>query len=308
MNVSKEKFSLYQTIDTIGAADVEYFTFFEKHFLAISSHHNGSTYRLASVLYQWDGNQFVILQTIPTNGAVKIEFFRIMQDFFLAVSNAYNDTTHFINSVIYKWKDNQFEKFQDIATEGAVASTAFMISNVSFIVFANHYNTQKAYSINSTVYKWSGGHFVKLQSLQTYGAYDVKSFNKNGHTFLAFANHNNGSKYNIDSFIYKWNGSMFVSFQSIPTRGALGLHPFMMCGQTFLGVANSHDDSHGIDTQSVVYQASGEQVVKYQEISTSGAHDITSFEYKGHTYLAVANYYSDTEKKNNINSTLFRWI
>ena len=308
MNVSMETFSLYQTIDTIGARDIEYFTIADEHFLAVSSHYNGMTNRLTSALYQWNGHQFVIFQTFGTYGAAQFNFFRIMQDVFLAVSNFYNDTPHFINSVIYKWKYNQFEKFQDIATEGALASTAFSINNDSFIVYTNYHNTQRGYSVHSTVYKWSKGHFVKLQSLQTYGATDVKSFNRNGHTFLAFANLYNGSKYNIDSFIYKWNGSMFVLFQSIPTRGALGLHSFMMCGQTFLGVANHHDDSQGLDTQSIVFQASEEHFVKYQEMSTSGAHDITSFEYKNHTYLAVVNHYSADEKKYNINSTLFKWI
>ena len=75
------------------------------------------------------------------------------------------------------------------------------------------------------------------------GTHDVKSFNINGDTFLAFADHYDESNYNIDSFIYKWDGSKFVLFQSIPTRGAFAWHPFVMCGQTFLGVANMKDDS-----------------------------------------------------------------
>ena len=175
MNVSTEKFSLYQTIDTIAAYHIEYFTIADKHFLAVSSHFNGRTYRLTSVLYQWNGNQFVFFQTFGTNGAAQFNFFRIMQDFFLAVSNFHNDAMHFVNSVIYKWKDNQFETFQEIGTEGAISGTAFSINNDSFIVFANHHNTQKGYSVHSTVYKWSKGHFVKLQSLQTYGGSDVKS-------------------------------------------------------------------------------------------------------------------------------------
>ena len=308
MNVSTEKFSLYQTLDTIGALGVQHFTISDKHFLAVPNHYNGTNYRLNSVLYQWNGHQFVILQTLRTNGAVKFDFFRIVQDFFLAVSNYYNDTTHFVNSVIYKWKDNQFETFQGIGTAGAAASSSFMINNDSFIVFANHYNTEKRYSVHSTVYKWSGGHFVKLQSIQTYGAWYVKSFSNNGHTFLAFANHYDGSKYSIDSFIYKWDGSKFVLFQSIPTYGALSLYPFVMCGQTFLGVANYYGDNQGFNTQSAVYQAIGERFIKYRDISTSGTHGMTSFKFKGHTYLAVANYYSDTEKKYNINSTLFKWI
>ena len=184
--------------------------------------------------------------------------------------------------------------------------TAFVINGDTFIAFANHYNSQHKYSVQSTVFKWSGGHFVKLQSLQTYGARDVKSFNVNGHTFLAFANQYSGSKYNIDSFIYKWNGNRFVLFQSISTRGASAWCPFVIHGLTYLGVANYHGDGQKHNTQSLVYQASGARFIKYQEIPTHGAHGMTSFEYKGQTYLAVANYYN--RQKHNINSALYKWI
>ena len=75
------------------------------------------------------------------------------------------------------------------------------------------------------------------------------------------------------------------------------------CG--FLGVANYYGDSQNYNTQSVVYQASGAQFLKYQEIPTHGARDMTTFEYKGHTYLAVANQYN---QKYNINSALYKWV
>ena len=132
----------------------------------------------------------------------------------------------------------------------------------------------------------------------------MNSVNINDHTFLAFANYRNGSKYNIDSFIYKWDGNKFVLFQSIPTRGAVAGHPFVISGQTFLGVVNHYGDSQRRNTLLVVYQASGAQFIKYQEIPTHGARDMTTFEYKGHTYLAVANCYN---QKSNINSTLYKW-
>ena len=91
----------------------------------------------------------------------------------------------------------------------------------TYIAFANYYNSKLKYSVQSTVFKWSGGHFVTLQSLKTYGAFDVKSVNITGHTFLAFACYYSGSSYNTDSFIYMWDGTKVVIFQSIPTRGAL---------------------------------------------------------------------------------------
>ena len=146
------------------------------------------------------------------------------------------------------------------------------------------------------MFKWSGGHFVKLQSLQTYGAWDVTSV----------ANANSGTSTNTDSFIYKWDGGRFVLFQSIATRGAVAWHPFVISGQTFLGVANHHGDSQKHNTHSVVYQASGSRLVNYQEIPTHGATDMTSFEYQGSPYLAVANYYNC--QKHNINSALYKWV
>ena len=305
MKQTTGKFTLYQTLQTRGARGLEYFSIADKHFLAVANIYDG-TYLLDSVIYQWNGKLFEVFQKVATKGGADFTFFTINGDKYLAVTNYYNGSTHSIKSVIYKWSGVEFAKFQEIATEGAVGCTAFVINNDTFIAFANHRNSQQKYSVQSTVFRWSGGHFVKLQSLRTYGALRVKFFIINAHRFLAFANYYSGSKYNTDSFIYKWDGNKFVLFQSIPTRGANGWHTFVISGQTFLGVANFRGDSQKHNTRSVVYQASGSRFVNYQEIPTHGATDITSFEYKGHTYLAVANYYNG--QKHNINSALYKWL
>ena len=304
MDEPTEKFTLYQTLQTGGAYGVEYFSIADKHFLAVAHFWDG-TYQLDSVVFQWNGQRFVVFQKLPTKGAAHFKFFTLNSEKYLTVANYHGGSTHSTKSVIYKWNGVKFNKFQEIATEGAMGCTAFEINNVTYIAFANHYNSQQKYSIQSTVFKWSGGHFVKLQSLQTYGAFDVKSVNNNGHTFLSFACYYSGSSYNTDSFIYKWDGTKFVLFQSIPTRGALACHPFMISCHTFLGMANFYTRSQKYNTQSTVYQAAGAKFIEYQEISTHGAHDMTSFEYKGHTYLAVANHYN---KKYNINSALYKWV
>ena len=305
MDNSTGRLSLYQNLQTRGAYGLKYFSIANKHFLAVPTHYDG-TYRVDSTVYQWNGKLFVDFEKLSTNGASHFTYFKLNRDNYLAVANYNDGSSHSIKSVIYKWSSGKFNRFQDISTEGALGCTAFVINGDTFIAFANHYNSQHKYSVQSTVFKWSGGHFVKLQSLQTYGARDVKSFNVNGHTFLAFANQYSGSKYNIDSFIYKWNGNTFVLFQSISTQGGSAWCPFVINGQTYLGVANYHGDSQKYNTQSVVYQASGARFIKYQEIPTHGAHGMTSFEYKGHTYLAVANYYNG--QKHNINSALYKWV
>ena len=304
MDNSTERLSLYQTLQTRGAYGLEYFSIANKHFLAVANHYDG-THRLDSTVYQWNGTLFVDFQKLSTNGASHFTYFKILGERYLAVANHYDGSTGSTKSVIYKWSSGKFNRFQDIPTEGAFGCTAFVINGDTFIAFANNYNYQHKYSVQSTVFKWSRGHFVKLQSLQTYGAFYVLSFNINTHTFLAFANRMSGSKSNIDSFVFKWNGNKFVLFQALPTHGAVAWHPFVINGQTYLGVSNYYDDSKKENTQSVVYQASGARFIKYQEIPTHGGHGMTSFEYRGHTYLAVVNHYN---QKLNINSALYKWV
>ena len=164
-----------------------------------------------------------------------------------------------------------FEKFQEIATEGCRASAAFVINNKSYIAFANEIG-----SASSVVYKRTGMHFVKLQNLQKHRAMDIKSFYINDDVFFAIASQ-------PESYINKWSGRWFVQIKTILTSGARALHPFVMCGETFLGVA----DQYRTKTELYRFSALG-QFTKYQELSTFGAIDMTSFEYKViHTWLLL---------------------
>ena len=286
MNHFTEKFSLYQTINTMGAEDMTYFTMADKHYLAVANRWNGFKFQLNSVIYQWKGQEFVVFQNVATRGAKKLIFFKIGIEPFLLVVNVYHGN---VDSVIYKWRNNSFDEFQKLPKNGLFgASAAFVIKNETFIAVAadSHFY----------VFKWSGEKFREVQSKNTYGARDVKSFKMNGQIFLAIANFYDRSSTNI----FKWNGNDFVSFQSVRTYGAIAWHPFVMCGQTFLGVANH-------DGKSVVYQAIGSRFVKYQEFSTQGAHGMTSFVHRGHTYLVVAKAISG-QYEFNINSTVYKLI
>ena len=294
------KFVLYQTIGTHGGHDVEYFTISGEHYLAVANVYDGTTHRLNSVIYRWNGTLFVAFQGVATIRGASMNFFTIEKEPFLAVSNLN------ANSVIYKWKNNTFEKFQEIATGRCRASAAFVINNESYIAFANEVTDSNLVPL--VVYKWSGKHFGKFQTLRTNGAMDVKSFYIKDHVFLAIATQS--THFNSLSFIYKWNGSQFVLFQFISTLGARSWYPFVICGQTFLGVANQRDISRSrynkrFNIKSVVYRASGDQFAAYQKISTFGATDMTSFEYKGYTYLAIANSWNDDNQRN-IDSTLYK--
>ena len=157
MNELTGKFNLYQTLQTRGALGLEYFSIGDKHFLAVANYYDG-TRLLDSVVYQWNGQRFVAFQKIPTKGAQHFTFFKISGQNYLTVANQYDGSTHSTKSVIYKWSNGKFNKFQEIPTAGALGCIAFVINNDTFIAFANNYNSNQKYAVQSTVFKWSGGH------------------------------------------------------------------------------------------------------------------------------------------------------
>ena len=106
---------------------------------------------------------------------------------------------------------------------------------------------------------------------------------------------------NTNSYIYKWEGRQFILFQSISTLGSWVpcMHSFVMCGQMFLGFTEREGE------KSTLYRFSLDKFTKYQEISTVGPYDMTAFEYKGYTYLAITNIGDSTQSSTK--STLYKW-
>ena len=179
--------------------------------MAIANLYDGS-YKLNSVIYKWSTNKFEEFQVISTNGASGFKFFTIEGDHYLAVAENYNGSTNSIDSAVSKWQQGRFVKYQNIPTDGTEACDSIVIANETFLVYANHYHSQKKYNTESNVYKWSGGRFLKFQSVQTQGADSAKFFRVHAHIFLIFASYYTGSKYNTNSPIYKWDGVKFKRF------------------------------------------------------------------------------------------------
>ena len=99
---------------------MKFFTIANKHYLAVANMQTKTTYRVNSVIYQWNGLKFVVFQNVSTKGASRISFFKIGKEYFLAVTNWHDDVTNNVRSVIYKWKNGKFDKFQEIPTVGGL--------------------------------------------------------------------------------------------------------------------------------------------------------------------------------------------
>ncbi|XP_078360441.1 uncharacterized protein LOC144644756 [Oculina patagonica] len=298
------RFVQNQTLSTHGAYGIEHFVIDKVHYIAIANHYDGS-HKQNSVIYKWSGDQFVQFQLISTNGASGFKFFTIKGEHYLAVSEHHDGSTYSIDSFVYKWKKERFVKYQNIPTDGAMACDSIEIANETYLVYANYYHPQKKYNIESNVYKWSGGHFLKAQTIQTQGARSAKFFRVDGHIYLAFANYYTGSNYNTNSPIYKWDGGKFTLFQEIPTRGAMELRPFEVNGEMFLAIANYHGDSAGYSVRSVVYKASGAQFALYQDFQTFGSRGVDAVVDKGQRYLVFANNYKSNY---NIDSFVYKFV
>ena len=199
---------------------------------------------MQSVIYQWNGQEFVVFQNVATRGASKLKFFKIGNELFLAIVNLDNVGQETVDLVIYKWRNNSFDKFSEIPPTlrkfGGAAS--FAIKNKTFISF-------RGYSTGGE--EVSGTGFSRLQTMQKYEARDVKTFQMNGQIFLQTK-----LVMELKPNIFTWSGNEFVSVQSLFTFGATAWHPFVTHGQTFLGLA----DTYG---KSIVYQAIGSRFVKY---------------------------------------------
>lgn len=276
---STRKFSLYQTLDTKKASALEYFTISDEHYLAVAN-------KFKTVIYRWNGQLFTPFENIAAH-EMKFSFFTVDKEPYLGVSSISRSKSQ---CIIYKWKNNTLEKFQVIRGSSFITH-AFIIDNETYLALAHGDGLKLTQSV---VYKWSGKSFSKVQTLPR--AFDVRFFNIDEEVFLALGS----QRVTTNSYIYKWEGSRFSLFQSISTLGPVTcVHSFVMCGQMFLGFTKWESE------KVTLYRFSLDKFTKYQEISTFGATDMTSFEYKGYTYLAIANYGNLTQSSTK--STLYKW-
>jgi hypothetical protein len=253
------RFVLYQSIPTRGASGWKSFTIGAETFLAVAN--NGGNYRnynVDSVIYKWNGTQFVAFQSIPTNAALRWEFFTIGTDSFLAVANYSTDftTTFNIDSRIYRWDGAKFTEFQAIPTSGAHYWKSFTIGSNRFLAVANLHSgpNRTNLEIDSKIFKWDGTRFAEFQAIRTTGAvsWDFVAFN--GNYYLAAASwKNDAGSYQLDSKVYRWNGTNFEEFLTVPGIGASDCAFYTFDNNLYLGVANVGGSS-GPNVDSRLYR------------------------------------------------------
>ena len=281
-------FEKFQEIPTKGAADAKFFLIGDDLFLVFANYDGDKLgKKVKSAVYKMENNRFVLNQTLSTHGAYGIEHFEIDGVHYMAIANHY-DGSYKQNSAIYKWSKGKFEEFQFISTNGASGFKFFTSDGEHYLAVSESYYDGGTYSIDSFVYKWKQGRFVKYQNIRTHGAWACDSTVIVNETFLVYANSRH-----TESSVYKWSGGHFLKFQSVKTQTAYSAKFFRVPGHVFLAFAN-HYTGRKYNTSSPIYKWDGEKFTLFQDIPTQGATEMHSFEMNGEIFFAVANYYGDS--------------
>ncbi|MEF2175823.1 MAG: prepilin-type N-terminal cleavage/methylation domain-containing protein [Candidatus Absconditabacteria bacterium] len=292
-----------QDIKTIGTVDSLSFQIGGDNYLFVTNHFSGTNYIQNSVLYKWNGSQFVNHQNIQTYGGMGITFFEKEGSSYLFIVNHRNGSNLTQNSVLYKWNGSQFVNHQNIQTIGGIFSSVKEIDNELYLFVANYWSGT-TYTQNSVLYKWNGSQFVNHQNIQTTGGRQGKFIQIGEDNYLFVVQYRNSSSWIMDSILYKWNGTSFVNHQNIQTNGGIKADVRQIDGNVYLAIANQYNgSSHNIN--SVLYKWNGTNFVSHQNIQTTGGTDIKFFDIEGDVYLGIANNYDGSTRI--VNSSLYKW-
>ncbi len=192
-NQSISKFTLFQSMSTIGAAAVQHFESSESSVLLFANYYDSAlqTYQVSSTVWlQQPSGKFSLIQNIPTGGASFWETIVIGTYTFCAIANnVASGGSPSTNSMIYRWNraTTRLESFQAIPTYAAMDWQALVLEDQYCLMYASNGAVSSGYSSASVVYCYSAAasQFAATTSIPTIGAYDITSFDFNGKSFVA---------------------------------------------------------------------------------------------------------------------------
>ncbi|XP_062503030.1 thrombospondin-type laminin G domain and EAR repeat-containing protein-like [Corticium candelabrum] len=191
-----------------------------KQYVAVPNYRNNNNrYDTDSVIYKYEGNEFVRYQSIRTDGANGERFFEIESEHFLVIAQHYGQTDkHAVSSTIYKWDGIKFKKYQQLKTRSVSTACHFTIDSKHYLAFGKGTTGDNS---KSQIYVWNGTQFQFYQHLTSHRTVNIQSFQENGshYLFLSSFQDRSDDSYNTNSFLFKWSGAQFELHQSIPTRG-----------------------------------------------------------------------------------------
>ena len=242
-----------------------------------------------SVIYTFEGLQFVRYQSIQTDGANGGTYFEMESGQFLVIAQHYGQTTAYaVSSTVYKWDGVKFRVYQKLNTGSVSSACHYIIDSKHYLAFGRGSVTIHSHS---QVYVWNNTEFQFHQHITSHRAVNILPFTVDGSHYLIFPSWQDAidSSHNTNSFVLKWSGAQFELHQTIPTRGAHSTSVWRTSNSLFVSIANYFEDSRGYQTNSEIYIWRDGQLHKFRSIATNGGISIEPFVVCGKQMIAVAN-------------------
>lgn len=302
----------HQRLPTSGARAVLPYVLGGAQYLAIPqlsrdlpdtpAHMNGGDSNTGAPIYKWIGGKFVEHQELPLTGGEDIALFHIGATPVLATagvragSGSYN---YNIDQTLYQWNDNQWHPFQRIPGFAAKQWHSLTIDKRVFLCLAQGVTLDHIEARNprtSRIFEWNGSQFVDFQSFEGRWGYNWESFQLDGRTFLAYADHVG------DSLLLTWNGAEFVPFQSFAPKAGRCFRFFTLGARHYLAFANIQGDT-------TLYAWNGTTFTPQQTLSGPGGRELCIVRTLTDFFLVQINFIEGqpSAPRTNLISRIYRW-
>jgi len=266
-----------------------------------------------------NGEDYKLHQQLPTPGAhggALQEFGGVL---YLSVPSVRTGTfpnyDEHVNSSVWVWNDKtrNFTLLQQFALKAAKFSSLHVYNNELFAFFAcgSALSTNGTYdpANASPVYKLNSktGMFDQIQSIPTYGAFDMEMFEAGGLVYLGVVDATVGTT------LFTWDSAtgQFGDVQWIATDiQGREIQSFAVDGVDYLLVTNL---LFGITLYRLQHGTGWSKFIKTQFLQSTlgGAHGITVFQNSLGTWVFIANYIEAGSTQSNplvrTSSTVYKW-
>ena len=248
-----EKFIPFQTIPTFAAKQWRYFTFADRHFLALAQGVTvpglQSKIPPESVIFEWDRstNAFHHFQTVPSAWGYNWLHFSLAGHEFLAYAD------HKMPSIILRWEEGHFNHFQTLGDESTLGRAFCFIEtkDEALLAFAN-------IGGDSLIYYWDGTEFQIRQRLEEPGGREWALFRQGDETFVAHIRFITGTPHAphtaLQSSIYRIEAGQLVPIASFPTLGGTDVTAITVNGEIWLVACESLDKDQQFRVDSHIYR------------------------------------------------------
>lgn len=267
-----------------------------------AAHMNGGNSDVDMIVYRWADGAFVEHERLPTPGGEDVVIFDIDGDTYMGTASIRTGSSPYeMNAFarIYKRTQGAWSLIQTIPAFAAKQLYHFSFDGRHFLGLAQGVTLPHAKPTNpreSLIFEWDGTQFVRFQALEGKWGYNWHFFERDGHRFLAYADHTS------PSLVYRWDGTAFVPFQTFTETSGRAFATFERDGGFYLLHA-------AIDRDTTLHRWDGAAFVQVQVLGGPSGREFELVESDDGLYLVRVCFILGTpqDPKTDLTSQIFRW-